>query len=449
MALVNDLTVWERVRELTSESFVEFLPRKSHWRNLFVRGMAAFFYGWQQSDRRLVPGPVSPSNVVVPAPDFRAGGTILSLADSRPYRGPMSLARPMLKNFFLPAVSYYPLTRETLEISWLFDAAVEAIGAEEAVPFLTELRESLATEPVPELDPEWRIQEELDGFLARLRREYRAPLPLLCAVERYLEWESSNPRATPQAKERQIKELHSLYRLDAYGDMGRYTLYRRTYFSRAAVSVTSAFDRLLEKMFRNPGQRPTHMVELSELQSALETDADRLVFSRLVFPSGRSIKPVDVRAVGDQDRGYVVVASHVRDRRGDSYAVREPIDPAEIGRLFRLYLDSGMPLSLGDQARYLMAIDGEDRIAGGICYKLLEPAVAHMDGLVISPDLRGHGLGGELLEDFSNRLHSQGVLALNTHFISRPFLRAHGFQVDERWGGLVRFLESESVGSGR
>jgi GNAT superfamily N-acetyltransferase len=169
----------------------------------------------------------------------------------------------------------------------------------------------------------------------------------------------------------------------------------------------------------------------------------------MVFPSGRSIKPLDVVALGDQKRGYVVVTSHVRDRRGDTYTVREPIDPAEIGRLFRLYLDSGMPLSLGDQARYLVAIDGEDRIVGGICYKLMEPSVAHMDGLVISGALRGHGLGGELLEDFCHRLQSQGVRALNTHFISRPFLRAHNFQVDERWGGLVRFLESEATNDGR
>lgn len=449
MAMVNDLTVWERVRELTSESFVEFHPTKSHWRNLFVRGMAAFFYGWEQSHRRIVPGPVSPANVVVPAPDFRAGGTILSLADWRPYRGPLSLVRQMLKNFFLPTVSYYPLTRDTLEIRWLFDAASEALGPAEGKTFLRELRESLDEEEIPELDPEWRLKEELDEFLVRLDREYRVPLPLLCAVERYLEWERSNPRATPPAKERQIKELHSLYRLEAYGDMGRYTLYRRTYFAEAAEAVTSAFDRLLAKMFRNAGQRPTHMVELSDLQATLETDADRLVFSRLVFPSARSIKPVDVRAVGDQDRGYVVVSSHIRDRRGDTYTVREPIDPAEIGRLFRLYLDSGMPLSLGDQARYLLAIDGEDRIVGGICYKLLEPRVAHMDGLVISAALRGHGLGGELLEDFSNRLQSQGVQALNTHFISRPFLRAHRFQVDERWGGLVRFLEAGARDGGR
>jgi long-subunit acyl-CoA synthetase (AMP-forming)/GNAT superfamily N-acetyltransferase len=441
MAMVNDLTVWERVREITSESFVEFHAQKTHWRNLFVRGMATFFEGWEQSHRRIVPGPVSPANVVVPAPDFRTGGTILSLADWRPYSGPMSLVRPMLKNFFLPTISYYPLVRSILEISWLFHAAVEALGVEEGAAFLSGLRESLEKEEVPELDASWRIEEALEAFLQKLKSEYRVPLPLKCAVERYQEWELSNPRATPAAKERQIKELHSLYRLDDHGDMGRYTLYRRTYFANASAEVADVFDRLLAAMFRNPTQRPTHMVELSELQAALESDADRRVFSRLVFPLGRSVKPVDVFALGDQTRGYVVVSSHIRDRRGDGYTVREPIDPAEIGRLFRLYLDSGMPLSLGDQARYLLAIDSEDRIVGGICYKLLEATVAHMDGLVISAALRGHGLGGELLEDFANRLQSQGVKALNTHFISRPFLRAHQFQVDERWGGLVRFFD--------
>ena len=91
------------------------------------------------------------------------------------------------------------------------------------------------------------------AFLEGLKQAYRTPLPLQCAVERYAEWEKSNPRATPPAKERQIKELHSLYGLDAFEDMGRYTLYRRTYFSASAEGVAKAFDRLLDKMFRNPG----------------------------------------------------------------------------------------------------------------------------------------------------------------------------------------------------
>jgi GNAT superfamily N-acetyltransferase len=146
------------------------------------------------------------------------------------------------------------------------------------------------------------------------------------------------------------------------------------------------------------------------------------------------------------DGGYVVVTSEVRDRRGEAYTVREPTDPAEIGRLYRLYLDAGMPLSLADPARYLLAVDAEDRIVGGICFKLTDPGAAHMDGLVITHTLRGRGLGGELLEDFCHRMESQGVKAINTHFISRPFLRAHRFQVDEEWGGLVRFLGEEGNG---
>jgi GNAT superfamily N-acetyltransferase len=200
---------------------------------------------------------------------------------------------------------------------------------------------------------------------------------------------------------------------------------------------------LLKKMFQDPGRRPTHMLELSDLQATLTEDADRLVFSHLVFPSGRRVTPVDVMTVGDEERGKVVVSSHVRDQRGEEYTVREPIDPAEIGRLYRLYLDSGMPLSLSDQAHYLLAIDSEDRIAGGICYKALEPTVAYLDGLVIASSLRGNGLGGELLEDFSLRMKTQGFRAINTHFISRPFLRAHDFSIDEEWGGLVRFLDED------
>ncbi len=258
-------------------------------------------------------------------------------------------------------------------------------------------------------------------------------------------WSGSDPTPgrLPSPGNGQISELHQLYRLEAFGDLGRYTLYRRTYFQPLGDEVTSAFDRLLRRMFRNPWQRPTYMLELSDLQATLSKDSDRMVFSHMVFPAGRRAKPVDVMAVGDQARGKVVVKSEVTDRRQENYTVREPIDPAEIGRLYRLYLDSGMPLSLSDQAKYLLAIDGEDRIVGGICYKILEPTVAHMDGLVMAAPLRGNGLGGELLEDFSLRMKSVGVKTINTHYISRPFLRAHGFRLDEEWGGLVRFLGTE------
>ena len=112
MALVNDLTVWERVRELSGEGFVGFHPTQRHWRNLFVRGMAAFFRGWKLSDGRIIPGPVSPGNVMVPAPDFRSGGTILTLADLRPYDGAPFSGRAHVEEFLLPDHQLLPADQE-------------------------------------------------------------------------------------------------------------------------------------------------------------------------------------------------------------------------------------------------------------------------------------------------------------------------------------------------
>ena len=153
-------------------------------------------------------------------------------------------------------------------------------------------------------------KDSLEAFLQKLKSEYRVPLPLKCAVERYQEWGLSNPRATPAAKERQIKELHSLYRLDDHGDMGRYTLYRRTYFANASAEVADVFDRLLAAMFRNPTQRPTHMVELSELQDWRWLDREGVNdFTETVF----GIHPA-LRALAE--------AMKETDRSGDLRGVR-------------------------------------------------------------------------------------------------------------------------------
>jgi hypothetical protein len=52
------------------------------------------------------------------------------------------------------------------------------------------------------------------------------------------------------------------------------------------------------------------------------------------------------------------------------------------------------------------------------------------------------GIGGAILEDFCARLAGEGFKILKTDFVLRRFYTKHGFHVDARWGGLVRFLEA-------
>ena len=91
---------------------------------------------------------------------------------------------------------------------------------------------------------------------------------------------------------------------------------------------------------------------------------------------------------------------------------------------------------------YYVVLNREDQIVAGICYRQPEAAVAHLDGIVRAPSLKGRGLSAGLLEDFCSRMAARGVGVVSTHFVSQDFFGEHGFRVDRRWGGQVSFLKS-------
>jgi len=443
MALVNDLTIWERIRELAEAGVTGLNTSEDRWRQLFIRGISAFFTGWYQSDKRIVPGPIIPANVVVPTPDFRNDVRILSLADWKPYEGPASLVQPIIRNFYIQTVANYPNCQKFLRISWIFDACTEALGKQEAYKFLAQLRDDLESDSLE--FTLFDFPKKLDAYLDHLDSEYHVPLSLQTAIDRYQEWEKANSKATTTARENQVLELLGVYQLDQYGDLGRYYLYRHTFFSNFDTAVSEAFDRLLNQMISHPKRRPTELSELSDLMSSLMDTGSRLVASLMVFPATQSPEPLQIMAIGpEKEASQIVVSSSIHDRRGGIYSIREPIGAAEIGRLFRLSVRSGFPISVAEQEKYLLVFDSDEQVVGGICYRSIEPTVAHLDGIAISNALKGRGLGSALLEDFCQRMDSQGIGIINTLFLSREFFKAHGFRLDREWSGLVRFLGDEN-----
>ena len=431
-AFVGGLTVWEQLRAL-AEAPSEAPPLEA-WRVLVVRGLAAFFAGWRASEGRIVPGEVSPTNVVVPEADYRSDVRILSLAGWRRYERTGSLVEPMRRLFFEQAAGHYPALRARLDPLWILEAAAEALGPEGACRFL----DDMLAEGGEALDA-GRVR----AFRDALVRTYRPPLALEAAIARYARWRGANPKATPSARRQLAAQMLRLYALEAQGDLARYTLYRHTYFADAPGAVRGALDTLLLRLFERPGEPATRLVELSEVQSALSVAEDRRAFGELVFPHAATLQEAEVAAVPGKGRAFVL--SHVTDARDRRYAVREPTGPAEIGRLYRLLSESG--LQPAGAQRHLVVLDGEERVVGGVTWRPAGPRVAHLDGMVIAPSLRGLGLAGPLVEDFCARLASAGYAAVYTHFGPGPLPFAPGFRVDRRWGGLVRFLAPGKAGA--
>ena len=164
--------------------------------------------------------------------------------------------------------------------------------------------------------------------------------------------------------------LERVYRLDRFPEIVRYHLHRQTTFARSDLPARQAFDALLIAMFRRPGVWPAQMVELAEVQAALGSAEERLAFGRLVFPDSAPDKDVALAAVGEGGR-HLVATTHTVDRTGARYTVRDPHDPAELGRLVQLLVRSGVPRAYSEGHRHLVALDAQERVVAGVSYSLL------------------------------------------------------------------------------
>jgi long-subunit acyl-CoA synthetase (AMP-forming) len=439
MAYVSDLTVWEKIREFSSVRGPGTTPpSRMRWHQLLVRAMAVVVGGWRNSGRRIIPGLVSPYNIVVPEPDFRQGALQNSLSGWRPYEGPLSLVRPLWRNIYQHTISHYPWTSEYLEREWIFEAFVEALGIDEAMAWFAELQGEMTATDAEQLG--LGFGTALDSFVESLRAQYYLPLDLKGAISRFADWQVVNRQAPARARLEIVEELSRLYRVDRLPDLSRFTLFRHTYFAEAEARTLQVFDRLLERMFRQPQLRATQMVELSDLQSTLADPEDLAAFGRMAFPHRPRTDTVEVRAVGQPGQDRVIVRSAIQDRYGRAYVVGEPSGPSEVGQLYRLFLRAGYPKNISSADRYLVVADETEQIVGGAVYRESDPQSLFLDGIVVSAALAERGLDGAILADLCTRVKALGFGTIKTHFFLRTFFEKHGFRLDERRGGLVRFL---------
>jgi GNAT superfamily N-acetyltransferase len=347
----------------------------------------------------------------------------------------------MLRNFFKQTALSYPWTRDALKLTWICDACVEALGLERALEFLDQLRRDLQDQPLGGY--RGRMASELPAHLERLRSEHYVSCALRGAVERYRRWDSTHADATAAAREQAILEMIDLYGLGPHPDIERYQLYARTWFRDAEEPVRRAFARLLDTLFRNPGRSPLDSVELSELHGLLTDPDDRRAFLRMAFPHTRTLQETQLIPVGGGEGRHVVVATAVTDKTGARYTVREPIEAAELGQLYRLFFESGYYRTISGDDRFLVALDDQERIIGGVSWSEVDAAVTHLNGIVVGTPLLGRGISSALIEDLCTRLANLGYRSVKTLFVLRPFFERHGFRLDRRWGGLVRPLDAE------
>ena len=436
---VSDLTVSEKVRSYAGlHNSIGYLRKSSQIRKLYIKAFSEFFQVWHHSGYRIVPGNVTPSNVVVPELDYLDSATLISIAAYKPYEGPKSIIEPLVSNFYTKVLAFYPWMRGQLSLKWVFEAAREVLNVTVVEDFFNHLEQELLQQDIV-----YQSQSLLNEWTKYKEKElpsYYVPLALYNAVDKYREWAELNPLATYKAKEETIFELADLYKLLNLPEAGRFHLYRLTYFTETAPDVRDAFDSLLAKMNLSPELPATRYIELSYLQETLHTKEDLMVFSKMVFPRLQNRDRINVVKIGAKQKEEVIVQTYFTDKNGNNYTFRRPIEPREVGQLYHLFFEENYPKSVSEMDLHFIVLDEQERVVAGLCYIMLDDNVVLLDGAAVSNQLKGRGIGSEMIESFATRMSSQGVKVIKAHFLRGNFYLRLNFKVDKKWGALVRFL---------
>jgi long-chain acyl-CoA synthetase len=436
---IGGLTAWDKIREFAEIHKSAGFVNPNSWKKVFTKAFTVIFRAWHHSGYQIVPGIISPNNVVVPEMDFRESAVIVSLTGWTTYKNTVSLVGPILQDFYCKTAGVYPWCSKQMEIAWIFDASIEALGREEAMVFLETLRKDLEQKAVFYFD-NGNLADDLAKYLAASKKRYYLPLALYSAIDQYTEWYKMNPLTTIAAKEQTIFELLELYKLHEYPELVRYYFYRHSYFIDASAEVKLNFDKLLGKMMGEPHLLPIQLVELSALQSGINGADDKNIFSRMVFPRLMNDQKIDFMKVGERLKEHLVVKFLLTDKSGTKYTQRDPVEPREIGQLYQLFFRENYPKEISDADHHYIVTDENEKIIAGMTFRNLDNNIVLLDGVVVTSSLQGRGIASGMIGNFFTSMAARGVKVVKAHFLLGNYYLKHYFEVDKKWGALVKRL---------
>ena len=137
----------------------------------------------------------------------------------------------------------------------------------------------------------------------------------------------------------------------------------------------------------------------------------------------------------------VVVA--LTDEEGERFKVRAAASPREVARLLQIFNDANLLVTFGAEHEFLLALDEDDALLGGLFYRRVGRDRAHMEKIVIARQHQGKGVSGGLLRELVRRLRARGVQVLETGYFRPDWFQKYGFRTEPASGGLVLEIGEE------
>lgn len=451
---VADETVEGTLRRMLASADPDAADRVvALWPHLAWSALTSFIDFWQRTGRRFVLARPTTENIAIAPHDYQEGSRIMALTERREFSALAPMLRDLHERFVVDTERRYPMLRAGASRRVVFASLIEALGLEGAIPLLwralIEMRDlagSLA-------DPEWTAwREDLAAYVDEIEREGYAPRRLVMSVRRYRTWERLNPGASLSARAMTLQELYETYNLAAleatHPEM-RVRFFRMTVFADARPEIAAELDALIRAHRDTPLALDGLLRRMTILHRAASLTEDETYFlARLTYSHLRPTQRVHIEVLEEGGESTVEIVEEVSDDQGGRMRIRAAANPKEVIRLYRLFEHAGLSVAFRPEHRFLLALDEEETVAGGLFYRPAGRGTVHMEKIVVGPRHRGRALGEKLMESFLQRMRDDGQTSVTTGFFRPHYFYRFGFRLEKGFAGLVRDLQGTPERSG-
>lgn len=417
------------------------------WPHLAWSAMASFVTFWQRTEGRIVLSDPAGANIIVAPHDYQEGSRLVSVSSRRRFEGMGEMIRFLYEGLVEATEEALPVLRGTVPRSIAFAGVIEALSERDAIPLLQRARSEMSERAKQGGDPAWKAwHDELETYLSEVVSEGYAPRRLVMAVRRYHTWAGLNPEASVAARAVMLQELYDTYALQALEPRHpelRIRFFRMTVFADAWGALAAELDALIRSHRGTPLIVDALLRRMTVLHQSVElSEAESYFLARMTYSHLNPAQRVRLELLEEGGEAKAQLVEEVRDSSGDALTVRAPASPKEAIRLHHLFEQAGLAVVFRPEHRFLLVLDEQEVVAGGIFFRSVEPGTVHMEKIVVGARHRGKGIGERLMESFIQRLRDSGESRVTTGFFQPHYFYQFGFRLERGFAGLVKDLES-------
>ena len=415
------------------------------WLHYIWNGVMAYLDFWHHTDYQLMIADPTPKNLIIPEFDYATGTRLISISNRQPVENAAEVLLTIYEQYIIKTEQAFPGLRRMAEWEVFFTALIQVLGEEKGLSVLKAFQK--ANDRAPYRDWAQRLgvtSEQIDNFLTEVEETGILPKQVVFAALRYERWLDLNPEATLQAKGTFLQELYHDYGLSALAKTypeTRLRFFLLTAFKDANPVVKERLTSLLVDWRRALVTEETLEQTLRELHEQVTLNEEEAFFiTRLVYEHVEAADYAQLVATTAGERGRLDLVVLVEDSRGDRYRIRPPFTPKEVAHFHTLLAESNLHVTFHDHHEFLLVINLRGHVVGGVFWKPLNATTAYLERVVITRHFRKRNLSALLLEELFNRLREHGFTHLTVGFFQAELFYHHGFQIDEKFGGLVKAL---------